>query len=417
MPYTVALDALITDKSVVEELRRIQAAFAGLSTLPTRADAEAGLDTGAQVNTLPIDDAGRTDAAVRWLKGPWLLNADGDAPGIAVIRPPTIAADQNNYAPLGIDTAIGMELMSSAAVTLTGIRSAKLQRRLLFIENRGQFTISIAQNSANSLDANRFGFGDPGELLAIPSRRVVWFYYDTFDERWRLFALPAIDPNNLPASLKAALTFPPEYEWFGSRFNGNSATLAGIGEADIITVGGTLRKETKGIGRDFSTAAAPGAGNGINSGGSAQVCPQNDPTWTVLIRTGASIADIRIWVILTNTVSTDADNLGGGSAYIGFRYSTVASDPGWVGVMRDGGTQSVTGIVAAIATDTMYKLKVRKSGGTVYFSVNGGAEVSSSANVPAAATELAWDIRWFAQAAAAKTVTIFQHMVKFGISF
>lgn len=67
--------------------------------------------------------------------------------------------------------------------------------------------------------------------------------------------------------------------------------------------------------------------------------------------------------------------------WIGFRYSTSAGDGGWVGITYDG-TQAVTATVAAIAAATVYVLRVRKVGGTVYFSVNGGTEVSTVSHVP-----------------------------------
>lgn len=67
--------------------------------------------------------------------------------------------------------------------------------------------------------------------------------------------------------------------------------------------------------------------------------------------------------------------------WIGFRYSTAVPDGGWVGVTYDG-TQAVTATVAAIAANTRYVLRIRKVSGTVFFSVNGGTEVSTSSNVP-----------------------------------
>lgn len=117
----------------------------------------------------------------------------------------------------------------------------------------------------------------------------------------------------------------------------------------------------------------------------------NDPTLEFVIQTGATMTNIRLWFLMTDTQISSADDLGGTSKYIGFRYSTVAGDGGWVGVTRDGTTQNVTGTVAAIGASTKYKLKIRKSGSTVFFSVNGGAEVSTSSNLPAAATEFGID--------------------------
>lgn len=66
---------------------------------------------------------------------------------------------------------------------------------------------------------------------------------------------------------------------------------------------------------------------------------------------------------------------------IAFRFSTAAGDAGWVGVTFDG-TQSVTTTVSAIAVNSRYVLRIRKVSGTVFFSVNGTTEVSTSTHVP-----------------------------------
>jgi hypothetical protein len=122
----------------------------------------------------------------------------------------------------------------------------------------------------------------------------------------------------------------------------------------------------------------------------------SDPTWEIVLRTGATITTIRMWLALSDSsMSVSADDEGGTKKYMAFRYSTVAGDGGWVGVTRDGSAQSVTGTVAAIAASTFYKLKIRKSGSTVFFSVNGGTEVSTSSNLPAAATALGFSCQVF----------------------
>jgi hypothetical protein len=261
--YTVGLADLIQDPSVKEELYRIQAAIAGLQEKDSTADAEAGLDTGKQVNTKPIADDGQTDAAIRWLKGPWLLNADGNVKGDAVLRPPQLTANQINYAPLGIDTAIGLELDSSTSVTISGLRIAKIQRRLLFILNKGQFDIVFAHESTLSSATYRFSFGTAGETITIPAGRVLWLFYDTDIQRWRLFALPAIPQADLPPSLQGT-TWPLQFHVVrlarGREFGARWECRRSQSRRDV---GGTYRNSTIGVGRDFSTAAVAGAANGV----------------------------------------------------------------------------------------------------------------------------------------------------------
>lgn len=122
----------------------------------------------------------------------------------------------------------------------------------------------------------------------------------------------------------------------------------------------------------------------------------SDMTWEIVLYTGAQMANTRIFMGLGAAgFSVNADDQGGATNYMMFRYSTVAGDGGWVGACRDGSTQSVTATVASIGASTRYKLKIRKSGSTVFFSVNGGAETSHSSNLPAAATALGFSCHVF----------------------
>lgn len=202
--WTPQFREVIQDPNVVEEFDRLasvlNAALAGQTTF----DAESGLDTGQTVNTRPISDSGAADFAIRWLKGPWLLNSDGDVGGQAVIRPPQITSNQDNYAPDGIDTAIGLELTSDAARTITGLRIQAQQRRLLFILNRGSFNITFPHNNSGSTASQRFGLGATGESFVLTPGRLVWFFYDVSGQLWRFFALPAVSPGSLPSSLGAS---------------------------------------------------------------------------------------------------------------------------------------------------------------------------------------------------------------------
>lgn len=100
-----------------------------------------------------------------------------------------------------------------------------------------------------------------------------------------------------------------------------------------------------------------------------------------IVTDASAITALQYWMGVTDTDPTPSTDTASGSC-IWMRYSTTASDPGWVGVTNNGGTQNVTGLVGAIAADTAYVLRIRKVGGTVYFSVNDGAEVASSTSVP-----------------------------------
>ncbi len=99
-----------------------------------------------------------------------------------------------------------------------------------------------------------------------------------------------------------------------------------------------------------------------------------------VIRTDATaVTSTRFWCGVLSGSPGATDTLA--SNGVAFRYSTAAGDAGFVGVTYDG-TQAVTASVASIAANTRYALRIRKVGGTVFFSVNGGTEVSTSTHVP-----------------------------------
>ncbi len=136
--------------------------------------------------------------------------------------------------------------------------------------------------------------------------------------------------------------------WFSLEKNGNNGGLAGPSAANTSSLPWN---------RDF------------------------DMVWH--LRTGADITDIKYWVGFS-TADPSTDTISG--RCIVFRYSTNAGDGGWVGVTNDNTGQSVTGTVAAIAADTEYKLRIRRVSNTVFFSVNDGAETSTTTKVPTDST-------------------------------
>src|SRR5262249_27074020 len=90
-----------------------------------------------------------------------------------------------------------------------------------------------------------------------------------------------------------------------------------------------------------------------------------------VVELGATITNARFWFGLTSSAFTASDTAPGDCA--AFRYSSIAGDGGWVGVVRDGTTQSVSGTVATASGSTQYRLRIRISNtdSKIYFSVNG----------------------------------------------
>lgn len=128
-------------------------------------------------------------AGVHVLAGPWDLGLTDSTPGLSVIRPTSLTADQNDYHPEGLDTCVVMELESTAARTITGLYQepmfgdATRRRRFLWLVNRGNYTITLASASASSAAAYRLYFG--GGSYPLLSGSIVQLYYDPGAAGWR----------------------------------------------------------------------------------------------------------------------------------------------------------------------------------------------------------------------------------------
>lgn len=111
-------------------------------------------------------------------------------------------------------------------------------------------------------------------------------------------------------------------------------------------------------------------------------------------RTDASLTGMRIWVKMGQSNDANADTMGG--LGLGFRYSTVAGDAGFLGVSRDGVTQATWGQVGSnIAANTHYWLRMRQVGTTGYLSVNDGAETAVTTNLPVAGNAVGLFLSYF----------------------
>lgn len=114
-----------------------------------------------------------------------------------------------------------------------------------------------------------------------------------------------------------------------------------------------------------------------------------DPIIEFLVKTDATITTQRLWVGLIDADITNTDTPTT-RKIIGFRWSTNASDAGWIPCLGDGSTFTPGSAIGTVAASTAYKLRIRIASGTTtaYFSVNDSAETALTANFPAIATEL-----------------------------
>lgn len=134
--------------------------------------------------------------------------------------------------------------------------------------------------------------------------------------------------------------------------------------------------------------------------------PRHNPTLYCALKTGASLATVRYFIGLSWAAAHDGD--APAWDYVGFRFSTNAGDPGWVGQTHNTVSGSVTGKIADIAVNTRYELVfvISGNGSTVSFTVNGGAPVVLSTTMPTGDTSLNWFVQATNLAAVAKDIKV-----------
>jgi hypothetical protein len=173
-------------------------------------------------------------------------------------------------------------------------------------------------------------------------------------------------------------------------FKAAAATFEGVGVINP-TVAGTASasNDTDSTYVNINTGAVAGTLAGFITTFNL-VRRQYNPILEMIVRTGADLAALRLWLGLTSVAITSVDTIAAGTSVAAFRYSTAAPDSGWVGVTNNGSTQSVTPVIASIAATTRYLLRLRidSNAGIAYFSVNDGSEVSLNTNLPAPTTDL-----------------------------
>jgi hypothetical protein len=410
--YTPAFRDLIKDPAVVEEFDRLAAQLSGaLEQIELKAQglaatnggpngataAERGLDTGETVNTR-IDGTDPNFTGIRWRRGPWIIDTG------AVLTPPLITGTKNNYSPAGFGSCLMLELSSDiAGRQVTGLDSSNLDGyRIVYVMNVGDFAITLKHANTGSNENNRFAFPDAQDLVLEPNIFIgfVWRATATGVKRW----YPSAKPYDASASAVRR-------QWFAFRAGtGATNAVTGIGCADPNT-DGTYASNP--IAASSYARYRSGVYAGIRWSGavSQSVQFQQEPTITWKIRTDTDITSVILWC-LTSTAEPTTNNAGG--AGFGFRYDS-STDLGWVGVTHDGATQTVSAVLAAVAASTSYILKARVSAGIVYFSVDGAAETSQAATVPAAATELNnWFIRCVSPGGGTRGINISAGMCEYG---
>lgn len=99
----------------------------------------------------------------------------------AILNPPAITGTVNDYAPIGIgETSFLRLLIGVGGAILTGIQ-APAKNQILFIENITGSTLTLSNENALSLLANRFSLGTDIVISAFGSAIL---FYDLTQLRW-----------------------------------------------------------------------------------------------------------------------------------------------------------------------------------------------------------------------------------------
>jgi hypothetical protein len=209
---------------------------------------------------------------------------------------------------------------------------------------------------------------------------------------------------------------PPKNRW-AARAGGATAVGAGIANPTTANAPANANDAVNTFMTLPTTAAAGNLGGWVTTSFNL-IRPSFDPAIEIYIKTSADLSAQRDWIGLISADITNVDDPAAGTKFIGFRYSSVAVDPGWMPVLDDGTTMNVgTALGGAIAINTVYKMKIRLvSGGTptAYFSVNDSAEQAMQTNFPAIATDMGAIVRCIATTAAIRSLSFSSFDVRWG---
>jgi len=113
------------------------------------------------------------------------FTAGGELVYSGVIEPTQIGADQNNYAPTGVDAAAHIRVDSDATRTITGLSASQVEGTEITIFNDGANEIVLADESASSTAGNRFALPN-SEDLSLGAESSATLSYDATASRWRV---------------------------------------------------------------------------------------------------------------------------------------------------------------------------------------------------------------------------------------
>lgn len=125
------------------------------------------------------------------------VTSTGTVTNNAVVSPAQITANQDDYAPAGVDTAYEIRVDSDASRNISGISASQAEGRELILTNDGGNDIVLTHEDAGSTAANRFDLGSNSDIT-LTGGQSVKVRYDGTASRWRMMSY--IPPASLPAT-------------------------------------------------------------------------------------------------------------------------------------------------------------------------------------------------------------------------
>lgn len=176
--------------------------------------------------------------------------------------------------------------------------------------------------------------------------------------------------------------------------NPGATTVTTIGFAAAPTLTATTSSVDDASGPLLNHATSTTSGNASGVISAYTICRRDwIPTYETIIRTGAAITSIRLWIGL---FSASPDASSDPAIHIAaFRYATDADGTAfWRTVTKDGTTINAVESSVAIAADTVYRLRIRvNTAGEVLFFINGTLIATHTTQLPGATTLLGYGNR------------------------
>jgi len=206
----------------------------------------------------------------------------------------------------------------------------------------------------------------------------------------------------------------PRLDYVPSITASNRVTVRGSGltiQADLaaITVTGTVSASNQSDSSYSNLLSSAGLASTAGFVSTFDLLQRRyNPVMECSVRSPSTFPAARWFIGLMAIAPGNFDDPAG--AFIGLRYSTVATDTGWKICMDDGTTLTVHGVdLTTYAADTAYLFRIRvdgSGGGVAYFSFNNSPEIAVTAGMVGSASNLGFGCIAYTNAAVSKNILL-----------